>query len=191
MNLLREFLTISTIHGFAHIGSAKSWVTRIFWVVIVGASFGAAIYLINSSYTEWVDSPVSSMTTTRPISELEFPEVTVCPPKGLNTVLNLVLEKVKDEKQTPGLKEKLKHFVHSNFVDKPSKMFARDMTHLMNIQSLKDLFEGRVSIPEKNTFNSFGENQITIKTSLPNGSFSTPGYNKEYQSNFYNSYGAG
>ena len=38
--------------------------------------------------------------------------------------------------------------------------------------------------PEKNTFNSFGENQITIKTSLSNGSFSTPGYNGEYQSSF-------
>ena len=186
MSSLQDFLTSSTIHGLAYVGNSKSLAAKIFWAAVVTASFGVAIYLISSSYLEWVESPVSSMTTTRPISELGFPEVTVCPPKGSNTVLNQVLEKVKDEKLTPGLRERLKKIVQKIFFEKPSEMFVRDMAHLMNIKSLSNLIDGTVSIPENNVNSDTGEYKISLKTSLSNGSFSTPGSkDKEYQGNFY------
>ena len=151
MQAALEFLSNSTIHGLSHIGSAKSWCVRIFWSFVVAASFGAAIYLISSSYIEWTESPVSSTTITRPIDELHFPEVTVCPPKGSNTVLNQALSKIKDEKMTPGLRKRLKKKVQEIFVETPSKKFAKDMAQLMNIPSLKDIADGTVSIPEKNS----------------------------------------
>ena len=73
MEALREFLTSSTIHGLAHLASAHTVAKKIFWATVVP---------ISSSYIEWTETPVSSTTTTRPIDELKFPEVTVCPPKG-------------------------------------------------------------------------------------------------------------
>ena len=186
MQAALEFLSNSTIHGLSHIGSAKSWCVRIFWSLVVAASFGAAIYLISSSYIEWTESPVSSTTITRPIDELHFPEVTVCPPKGSNTVLNQALSLVKDEKMTPELRKRLKNKVQEIFVETPSKKFAKDMAQLMNIPSLKDIADGTVSIPEKNRVNSAGENEMLINTSLPKGSFSTPGYKDiNYQGDFY------
>ena len=90
-----EFLENSTIHGLSHISTSKSLTARLAWVAIVVACFATAIYMITGSYTEWQESPVSTTITTHPITELDFPTVTVCPPRGSNTALNHLLEKVK------------------------------------------------------------------------------------------------
>ena len=163
---LQDFLSTSTIHGLSHIGSAKTWPLRLFWILVVIAGFGIASYLISSSYTEWAKSPVSSTTITRPISELDFPEVTVCPPKGSNTVFNQALNRVKDEKLTPGIRHDLKKVIEEVFFENPSMMFAKDMTYFMNMHNLTDFAEGTVKIPEKNRNNLAGENTVLIKTSL-------------------------
>ena len=73
-------------------------------------------------------------------------------------------------------REQLKKKVQEIFFDKPSKMFAKDLAHLLNIHSLTNITEGTVRIPEKNRINSAGVNEMYINTSLPKGSFSTPGY---------------
>ena len=93
---IREFLESSTIHGLVHISTAKSKAARALWLAIVVACYSLAIYMITDSYNEWQESPVSTTITTHPITELEFPTVTVCPPRGSNTALNHLLEKVKD-----------------------------------------------------------------------------------------------
>ena len=86
--IFRDFLEGSTIHGLVYISTAKSRTARAIWVAIVVACFAVAIYMFNDSYTEWQESPVSTTITTHPITELEFPTVTVCPPRGSNTALN-------------------------------------------------------------------------------------------------------
>ena len=91
----REFLESSTIHGLVHISTAKSRAARVAWVVIVVASFAFAISMITNAYLEWHQSPVSTTITTHPITELQFPTVTVCPPRGSNTAVNHLLKKVK------------------------------------------------------------------------------------------------
>ena len=85
---LREFLESSTIHGLVHISTAKSLTTRATWILIVVACFASAIWMITDSYKDWQESPVSTTITTHPINELQFPEVTVCPPRESNTVVN-------------------------------------------------------------------------------------------------------
>ena len=79
MQELKEFLEGSTIHGLAHISTARPVMLKVAWTVVVAASFAFAIYMINSSYVEWEGSPVSSMVTSKPITDLTFPEVTVNP----------------------------------------------------------------------------------------------------------------
>ena len=98
----REFLESSTIHGLVHISTAKSKAARAVWVVIVVACFATAIYMITGSYKEWHESPVSTTITTHPITELQFPEVTVCPPRESNTVVNQALRKVESVNFTEG-----------------------------------------------------------------------------------------
>ena len=77
---LKDFLESSTIHGLVHISTAKSKTAKATWLAIVVAFFAYAIQIINNSYKEWQESPVSTTITTHPITELEFPTVTVCPP---------------------------------------------------------------------------------------------------------------
>ena len=72
---VREFLESSTIHGIAHISTERPAVLKVAWVVVVAASFAVAIHMISNSYVEWGESPVSTMVTSRPISDLTFPEV--------------------------------------------------------------------------------------------------------------------
>ena len=69
-------------------------------MLIVAACFCTAIYMITNSYNEWQTSPVSTTITTHPITELKFPAVTVCPPKGTNTALNYALRNIKTDSLT-------------------------------------------------------------------------------------------
>ena len=95
-SILREFLENSTIHGLVHISTAKSHGAKAIWLAIVIACFTYAIHTINNSYGDLEKSPVSTTITTHLIDELEFPTVTVCPPRGSNTAINHILAKVKD-----------------------------------------------------------------------------------------------
>lgn len=183
MKMLEEFLSTSTIHGTAQISlQANSPLIKSAWVAIVTLCFGFAVFLISSSYTDWNKSPISSVTTTRPISDLDFPDVTVCPPKGSNTMLNQALEQVTDEKLTPGLREHFRDTAMEIFIEKPSRMFASDMAKLINIHTLKNLEEEGIVALNKNITSMF------IEAKLPEGNFSTPGFaDPQYEGDFFKS----
>ena len=52
-HIFGDFFENSTIHGLAHISSAKSKTAKTAWVAIVVACFAFAIHMITSSYKEW------------------------------------------------------------------------------------------------------------------------------------------
>ena len=84
---MKEYLENSTIHGLSYISTTKKW-SKIFWVVIVLHGFLGAIILINSSFQEWNEDPIKTIIETFSINKIEFPVVTVCPPKNTFTLLN-------------------------------------------------------------------------------------------------------
>merc|ERR1711994_1092728 len=85
---LCEFLESSTIHGFVYISTSKTILAKLLWICIIALGFGTAGYLIYDSFNDWAESPTVTSVETFPISQLPFPEVTVCPPVGSNTALN-------------------------------------------------------------------------------------------------------
>ena len=87
MNTLGSFLESSSIHGLSYISTSKKFF-KFFWICIVFTGFSTAGLLINQAFQSWADSPVSTAIETRPISELTFPKVTVCPPINTFTDLN-------------------------------------------------------------------------------------------------------
>ena len=97
MEILREFLESSTIHGLTYISTSKSRAGKVFWALVVLGGFCCASYFINNSYVEWSASLVATTIHTFPIEDLPFPKVTVCPPKGSNTALNPDLMMLKDK----------------------------------------------------------------------------------------------
>ena len=126
-NVIRDFLESSTIHGLVHISTAKSKTAKATWLAIMVACFAYAIQMINNSYKEWQESPVSTTITTHPITELEFPSVTVCPPRGSNTALNHLLEKVKDVNFTKEERQELLDISREVFIEIPNRKHANQM----------------------------------------------------------------
>ena len=166
---LQNFLESSTIHGLAHISTAKSHPARAVWVAIVVTCFSSAIYMITSSYKEWQESPVSTTITTHPITELQFPTVTVCPPRGSNTALNHLLEKVKHVNFTAQERENIFDISQEVFVRIPNKKHAEQMVGLLNTEDMRGILNNQGSLPEIDQ-----ENKITIRFEQVLGSFRTP-----------------
>ena len=88
VNGVKEFLESSTIHGLSYIAANRRLV-RLIWICVVITGFTGAAVLIHQSFASWADSPITTTIETLPISELEFPNVTVCPPRNSFTNLNL------------------------------------------------------------------------------------------------------
>ena len=95
MEQVKNFLDTSTIHGLALISGTRRW-SRLFWILIVTLGFNGAGYLIYISFHNWEQSPISTTIETIPISQITFPNITVCPPR--NSVLNLNHDLKKSEK---------------------------------------------------------------------------------------------
>ena len=86
LETVREFLESSSIHGLAYIASNRRLV-RLFWLCVVISGFIGAGVLIHQSLSSWTESPVSTTIDTRSITDLDFPNVTVCPPRNSFTSL--------------------------------------------------------------------------------------------------------
>ena len=93
MGEFKNLLESSTIHGVAYLATTRKF-ARCFWLLVVISCFIGASLLIREAFKTWSDNPVSTTIETRPISELRFPKVTVCPPKDTLTDLNDILIRV-------------------------------------------------------------------------------------------------
>ena len=86
MEEVKNFLRVSTIHGLFHVNTEKTW-SKIFWIFVVFGGFSWAGYMIHSSILNWYQTPISTTIESLPISQMKFPNITVCPPR--NSILNL------------------------------------------------------------------------------------------------------
>ena len=88
---VQNFLESSSIAGLGHIASTRKY-ARLFWITIVMAGFTGAGIMINISFKQWEENPITTTIESRPITKLTFPKVTVCPPKNTYTDLNYDLK---------------------------------------------------------------------------------------------------
>ena len=177
MDFLKEFLETSTIHGLTYISRAPSKLSKLFWFLIVVAGFSFSFHLINSSYVEWQASPIATSISTHPISELDFPTVTVCPPEGSNTALNYDIARVLNitltERDRDVLVDATKHFL----IDQPSQEFGHLARFLLNEENILEIFEGKPTFAFPMAYNEQNDRTPTfeILSSKLNGSYKTPG----------------
>ena len=92
MEDLRQFLETSTVHGLAYISNTKRSHVRLLWTLIVTSGFTVAGIMIYHSFKDWTENPVTTTVETRPITEITFPKVTICPPRNTFTDLNYYLK---------------------------------------------------------------------------------------------------
>ena len=89
--MIKSFLESSSIHGLGYIALTEKGV-RLFWILVVFTGFTGAGILIYESFIHWAENPVTTTIETRPITEINYPKVTVCPPKNTFTDLNYDLK---------------------------------------------------------------------------------------------------
>ena len=106
MDFLKEYLESSSVHGFLYVSKAKHFLAKILWLCIVIIGFTSATLMISSAFKNWEDSPIKTNIETLPISQLNFPRITVCPPKNSYTSLNIDI--VESEKKTLDNKTRVK-----------------------------------------------------------------------------------
>ena len=187
MEGLKEFIESSTIHGLAHISTNRGLV-RFLWLFVVLIGFSGAGILIHQSFSSWAASPISTTIQTVPISDLDFPNVTVCPPKKSFTSLNPDL--VMSKNMTFDLKKR--HEVADSIVD--TVFFAnyepkyKEFLEYRGQQKLKDLYSGvsKIVLPShKKMPNNVTYRVYNYDTQALNGSISTPYFRKPFDNNTF------
>ena len=179
MDGAREFLQSSTIHGLVYIGSELRPV-RLFWICVVIAGFTGSFILIQKSFSSWADSPISTTIETLPIREIDFPNVTVCPPRNSFTSLNPDLLRSRNITFNEEKRKELFDYV---------PYAAYDLTYKANGGEYEEFLEGERKYSDwyrglsgfeltKTRFSS--TKYYDFHTAAPNGSFSTPYFGEPY-----------
>ena len=96
-------------------------------------------YLINDSYSDWLNSPISTTITTHPIDDLDFPIVTVCPPRGSHTAINYDLMKADNNSLTPQDRDTLKQTVYTAVIKPSHEVFLKTMQAIANPSNLRQM----------------------------------------------------
>ena len=144
-------------------------------------AFTVAGWLILSAYSAWQSDPVSTSITTHSITDLDFPTVTVCPPRLTHTALNYDLMRADNnslsDKDRTDLKTKT-----FEILTKPShEEYIRIMVAAANKENLNDVYEGYQSIPEA----FIGNSGFRTEVWRTKGSWHTPWYKEDLQPKYY------
>ena len=177
MEILRDFLETSTIHGLAYISNVPSKTGKALWLTIVIAGFCTAGYLINSSYEEWESTPVATSISTHSISTLPLPIITICPPDHSNTVLNVDLVRAGNISLTDADRQALLNVSRQFFIHQPSQNFVNLARKLTNEEGIPQLKAQRRSYPTPSENTDQGGNQgFEIWSTELAGSYTSPGF---------------
>ena len=142
------------------------------WLGVVCLGFLGAGCLIFKSYHEWQESPIATSITTHPIDDLDFPIVTVCPPRDSNTALYHDLVKAGNGTLSEKDRKALKKAAYDIFLEKSYKHYVKRMLTTSYMWESDQFLQGFYSLPIP--YNS--DNGILIKMWNLNGTITTPGH---------------
>jgi hypothetical protein len=149
-------------------------------LIIVVCGFCIAGYLINDSYSDWLDSPIATTITTHPIDDLDFPIVTVCPPKGSHTALNYDLMKADNNSLTHQDREALKQTVYNKVIKPSHEGFLKAMQATANPSNLRQMYEGFQSTPKPGK-----DGGLEVRMWNINGSIQSPRFGEKYEEEYF------
>ena len=175
MSGLKEFLETSSIHGLVYLATTEK-VTRLVWMFVVMAGFSGAAVLIQQSLSSWEANPVSTTLKIRPIEEIPFPRVTVCPPENTFTTLNLDMETM----ETKTLDQLTKKALNDTL---PSVIFDSDFEEKLSYFSkATNVSRGWYLGDTQISFLSEEDDYVNVKlrSSALSGTVSTPFFNEEF-----------
>ena len=162
------------------ISTSQTKAGKLLWSIVVCISFLTAAYLINKSYIEWQESPVYTSSSTHSLAGLDFPNVTVCPPKGSHTALNYDLMKADPDFLTEEDRDRLKKDAARIFVKSSHEEYVKTIISTANPLNVKQIYQGFQEIPRM-TQNS----EFEMKMWSSSGSIQSPGFRGDYDEDHY------
>ena len=135
--------------------------------------------LINNSYSAWQTSPIATTITTHPLKSLNFPNVTICPPKDSNTALYPDLMRADNGSLTEDDRKSLQSSIRE-IVKISALEFSDNMLAATNPTNLEQIYLGHQSVPKTN-----GPNGFEIKVGGIEGSIKSPRFGNVYSENHY------
>ena len=166
---LKEYFDVSSIHGLGHINSQR-WFGKIFWFLVVLGGFVVAGILLQQSFEDWRDNPISTVIETEPILKSKFPDFVVCPPK--NTFTNLNLDLMNAEKITLNneMRESLINLTTEMILDEEFFDVYENENEVFLTNKFKNWYTGFLSATLSTA------QVVEVSTSSEAGLFSSPFY---------------
>ena len=176
---VRTFLESSTIHGLSYISTTKKYV-RAFWSLVVLTGFIGAIIIIYESFSSWNESPIKTTIETLPISELKFPNITVCPPKNTFTDLNYDLMLAENKTFD---REKRSHLFRHAQREIKALFLKADIEKLEEENRYYNWYNGftKIDLPFNKTEMASNMIVYTVNTSSISGVIETPYFGEKFK----------
>ena len=176
---VKEFLGSSTIHGLSYIAANRRF-ARLFWICVVLTGFTGAAYLIQQSFSSWAVSPITTTIETRSIRGIDFPNVTVCPPRNSFTSLIPDLVRSRNINFDQEIRKELSDYVPHATYDVTRKANSREYQEFLGGErSYSNWYRG-ISKLEFYKIGYSSNKYYDFYTTAPNGSFSTPYFGEPY-----------
>ena len=172
MEYVKQFLDTSTIHGMSWISRSRKY-AKLFWISIVFGGFTGSLFLIQESFSNWNNHPITTTVETLPINEINFPNVTVCPPKNLYLNLNYDFMKAGDVKLNKNTRTELLDYALDVTQNEFYKEFMRNLSKLEDPDRYHNWYHGFTLI--KTPFYGDGIDQLfyQVETTATSGNIST------------------
>ena len=118
--------------------------------------------------------------STLSITDLHFPNVTICPSRGSHTALNYDLMKASRDPLTKEEEEKLSLLAYTIFVEAPFHKHFDEVLAVVNPDNIENLLNGFQTIP------SVAEMNVTETSFCSlNGTYHTPWFQGDFQGSFF------
>ena len=183
---VNKFLESVSIGGLSHISNAGGKYARLFWLVIVLFGNILAGLIIFESFVDWAKNPIRTTIKTKPITELKFPNVTVCPPHNTFTDLNYDLMMVGNKT----LSKEERHDLFEYAVELVEEhVFMDNLNKLLEQNRFFNWYHGFTTMPiyqylsqnDMTMRNYPGYWQYILRTSAASGELTTQYFGDEFK----------
>ena len=107
--------------------------------------------------------------------------VTVCPPRGSNSAMNVLLDNIGRVNFSEQDRQELLIIAKKVFIEIPNRKHAKQMMEVLGIENMRSILDERESLPELDE-----HNVLRLKFEDLNGSYLTPGFrDPNYEGDFY------
>ena len=148
--------------------------------MVVFGGFSGAIYLIQESFYQWKQSPITTTIGSSPIKDFPLPNITVCPPAQTFTDLNYDLIVAENQTLDNETRMELVNYGLELLQNHLFEEFMRNLSKLRDSNRFLNWYNGYTKIDESMPSFWYDQFWIGVKTSATEGSVRTEYFGEKF-----------